>query len=111
MKEDFKKFVRRNPNLAKYVENKKMTWQQFYEMYDLYGEDNEVWNDFKEDNKGNIVDTIKDFLDLFKGIDLKTIQKVLSTTSKAIDAFKSFNTSEKQDNTEYADDKYKYFED
>ena len=51
MKEDFKKFVRRNPNLAKYVENKKMTWQQFYEMYDLYGEDNEVWNDFKEDNQ------------------------------------------------------------
>jgi hypothetical protein len=44
-----------------------MTWQQFYEMYDLYGEDNEVWNDFKEDNKGNIVDTIKDFLDWLAG--------------------------------------------
>ena len=22
-----------------------MSWQKFYELYDLYGEDNNVWND------------------------------------------------------------------
>ena len=37
-KEDFKKFVKKNPRLLRYINNKEMTWQQFYEMYDLYGE-------------------------------------------------------------------------
>ena len=114
MKEDFKNFVRKNPNLAKYVEMKKMTWQQFYELYNLYGEDNIVWNDFKEienTNTTNFVDTIKNFLDLFKGIDLKTLQKALVSASKAIDAFKSFNDSEEKENNNLDDNKYKYFED
>ena len=35
-KEAFKAFVRRNPQLVNFVQNKKMTWQQFYEIYDLY---------------------------------------------------------------------------
>ena len=108
MKEDFKNFVKRNPNLAKYVENKKMTWQQFYELYDLYGENNEVWNDFKD--QSSIVDTLKDLLDLFKGVDLATVQKTLSSIDKAIEAFKGFksDTSARDD---LEDDKYKYFED
>jgi len=113
MKEDFKKFVRKNPNLAKYVENKKMTWQQFYELFDLYGENNSVWDSFKEtgSNNGNVVNTIREFINLFKGIDLETVQNTLSSINKVIDAFKGFNTNEEHKNTQYEDNKYRYFED
>ena len=45
-KEDFKKFVRSHPNLINYVNNGSKTWQQFYEMYDIYGENNSVWKDY-----------------------------------------------------------------
>ena len=38
--EEFKNFVRTKPELIKYVQNGKMTWQKFYELYDLYGTDN-----------------------------------------------------------------------
>ena len=40
-KERFKIFVRNHPVLVNHVRNKKMTWQQFYELYDLYGEETE----------------------------------------------------------------------
>ena len=39
-KENFKNFVRKNPDLADFVLNKKVTWQQLYEIYDMYGENN-----------------------------------------------------------------------
>ena len=41
-KEEFKNFVRKNPTLVNYVNNNEMTWQKFYEMYDMYGESNDV---------------------------------------------------------------------
>ncbi len=109
-KDAFKEFVRKNPHLADYVINNKMTWQQFYEIYDLYGAEDSIWNNFrnKEDNISN--PTIKDILSLIKGIDLKTVQKALTSINKAIDVFKNFNN--KEDNTIYEErPKYKYFED
>ena len=38
-KDDFKEFASKNPSLAKYIENGEMSWQKFYELYDIYGED------------------------------------------------------------------------
>ena len=45
-KESFKMFVRSNPKLLDYVRNNQMTWQKFYEMYDMYGENNSVWDNY-----------------------------------------------------------------
>ena len=45
-KEEFKIFVRENPRLLKYVKNGEMTWQKFYEIYDIYGQDEEAWKDY-----------------------------------------------------------------
>ena len=57
--DSFKMFVRKNPNLIKYVNNNEMTWQKFYEMYDLYGEDNSIWDKYvKEENIDIMHDTI-----------------------------------------------------
>ena len=33
----FKEFVKQNPSLLNHVKEEKMTWQKFYEMYDIYG--------------------------------------------------------------------------
>ena len=103
-KEEFKKFVRNNPNLVNYLINKKMTWQQFYEMFDLYGENSDIWNNFKNDDNNN---SLKDLFSMFKGIDLKSVQKTLLSINKALEAFKSNNV----DNQDIHPDKYKYFED
>lgn len=117
-KEEFKNFVRNHPNLVSFVENKKMTWQQFYELYDLYGEESSVWDKFIQNNNtntssnSNIVNTVKDIIALFKGIDLATVQKALTTADKAIEAFKGLGKKEDNISSNYEErPKYKYFED
>ena len=44
--DDFKSFVKKNPNLVNYVKNDTMSWQKFYELYDLYGEDENIWGEY-----------------------------------------------------------------
>lgn len=120
MKEEFKKFVQRNPHLADYVNSNKMTWQQFYEMFDLYGENNSIWDNFKSNTSNSststlsnigVVSAIKELLSLFKGIDLNTVQKTLTSLDKAIDAFKGFNKDEERNDAYEERPKYRYFED
>lgn len=51
--DNFKSFVRRNPNLITYVREKNTSWQEFYELYDLYGEDPTIWNKYlNKEEKG-----------------------------------------------------------
>lgn len=45
-KEEFKLFVKQHPILLKYVKNGDMTWQKFYEMYDMYGQEDDVWKEY-----------------------------------------------------------------
>ena len=90
--EEFKNFVRTKPELIKYVQNGKMTWQKFYELYDLYGEDNSVWNEYL--NKDTTVNSIKteskksskfsDILDMAKNLDTNKLQDGISSVQKAI---------------------------
>lgn len=95
-KVEFKQFVKNNPNLIKYVNNNEMTWQKFYELYDLYGEDNEIWNKYLNNNANDsgITDNFKSIFDLFKGIDLKTVQKTLNGLDKAIGTFREFSNND-----------------
>lgn len=44
--EEFKKYVKKYPKLINYVKEGKMTWQDFYELYDIYGENDEVWSKY-----------------------------------------------------------------
>ena len=48
-KDEFKEFIKSKPELVDLVKNKKYTWQDFYEVYDLYGNNDDVWNKYKEE--------------------------------------------------------------
>lgn len=90
--DNFKLFVKNNPNLITYVRNNTMSWQKFYELYDLYGEDNNVWNEYL--NKDTTVSTTKteskksnkfsDILDMAKNLDTNKLQDGISSVQKAI---------------------------
>ena len=104
-KDSFKMFVKNNPTLVNYVKNNEMSWQKFYEMYDLYGEEHEIWKSYlnsenttNSNAQSNIFDNFKSIFDLFKGVDLKTVQKTLTGLDKAIGTFKEF-CSTNNDNT------------
>ena len=89
-KEDFKGFVRKNPILAKRVNNNEVTWQKLYEMYNLYGEDNNVWNDYlekKDDVKKVTVTNQKAFnelVNMVKNVDLEKGRHGIEGVKKTI---------------------------
>ena len=50
--EKFKKFASTKPHLKKKVDNKEITWQELYEKYDIYGEDDPIFQE--EETSKNI---------------------------------------------------------
>ena len=46
--DNFKTFVKNHPSFATYIKDGTMTWQKFYELYDMYGESSSIWNEYKD---------------------------------------------------------------
>lgn len=123
-KVEFKEFVKKNPKLIKYVKNDEMTWQKFYEMYELYGEDNEAWKDYlnndseekKELAKGaTIALGLSEFVNWMKNINLDSVQEGIGNIQRVLGVFQDFS---KKDNTTESPKQeykprplYKHFED
>ena len=112
MLNDFKSFVRTMPSLSSYVNNGKMTWQKFYEMYNLYGEDSDVWDKYKKDYTIDNI-SIKEMINSFKNIDMKEVQSGIDSIQKGITLLQDlFNKKTANINTTYESRPlYKYFDD
>ncbi len=102
--EEFKAFVRKNPTLINYVKEGKNTWQEFYELYDLYKEDLSIWNKYlKKETTDNRSFNINNILDYAKNIDATKLQDGITSIQKAIDLFGGMLTkdSPKEENNTY----------
>ena len=114
--EEFKQFVKNNPHLLKYVKNNEMTWQKFYEMYDLYGSDNEVWNDYKEITPTKTetkITGMADVLTWLKAIDLDSLQEGVGSLQRVLGVFQDLSTNDnnKTQNEYRPRPLYRHFED
>lgn len=117
--DDFKIFVKNNPRLIKYVKNDEMTWQKFYEIYDLYGDSEDAWKDFLK------IETVKeaatvaknstptsDFMSWIKGIDLDSVREGVNSLQRVIGVMQDFGNSKQTKTEEYKPRPlYKHFED
>lgn len=84
-KEEFKEFVKTKPELIRHIEDGSMTWQKYYEIYDIYGKDDKAWENYtRKTNPTNVSSSIKTITDMFKNIDVDSIQKHINTAQKAI---------------------------
>lgn len=120
-KEEFKSFVRKNPSLIKYVNNNSMTWQKFYEMYDMYGESNDIWNNYLNTTSNNIVKTntlsssenaFRELINTVKTINLEKVQKGINSLQKTISLVQELGSSNNTTPKEYERRPiYKHFED
>ena len=79
--DNFKKFVSNHPEFVDYVRNNKVTWQSFYELYDIYGEDNKAWSPYLNSSSEGLSENITDKL---KNIDVSSIQEHIKTAQKAL---------------------------
>lgn len=85
-KEEFKEFVRNKPELVEYIKNKDMTMQEFYEIYDVYGDNAEAWKPYERQESispSSVVNSSK-FTDIVKNINVDEIQKHINTAQKAL---------------------------
>lgn len=108
--DEFKEFVKKNPKLIKYVKNEESTWQKFYEIYDLYGEDENAWKDYL-----GVATTTLAATDLFswlKNINLDSIQSGVNNLQKVLGVVQDLKGSEEKVTNEYKPrPMYKHFED
>lgn len=85
-KDEFKVFASKHPELVRYIKNGETTWQNLYEIYDIYGEEESAWQDYlkkEETIKSNDLN-FKSFTDKLKNIDLSSIQEHIGTAQKAL---------------------------
>lgn len=120
-KEEFKGFVKKHPELITHVNNNTMSWQKFYDMYDLYGEDTNVWKNYFQKREepvssSNKTESVKELFNMIKNVDLNSVQKGISGMQKAIGLIQELgigtaaNTNSNVDNYEPRP-MYKNFED
>lgn len=116
-KASFKEFVKKNPILVKYVNDNKMTWQKFYEMYDLYGEDNDIWKTYitnEEKNNTSLPSTLAltDIVAWLKNIDIDKMQESIGSVQRVLGVLEDLGNNKTESKTTYKPRPlYKHFED
>ena len=90
-----------------------MTWQKFYEMYDMYGEEENVWKDYLTTSVG--VGATLGLFDYIKNLDLDSIQSGVNSMQRVISLFQEMSNKNNVNNTNNEEYKprpiYKHFED
>lgn len=109
--DNFKNFIKSNPSFASYIKDDTMTWQKFYELYDMYGEDSPVWDEYKQEKKKS--PTLNDIVNMAKNIDMDKLQNGVNSLSKAVGLFSDLftNKSTSSTNTYKPRAVYRRFED
>ena len=95
-KEEFKQFVKDNPGLVENVRNNKMTWQKYYELYDLFGNDKTKWEPYLgETDRAASKVSLASIAGLLKKVDMNSVQKHVNTAQKAINLFQEISAKPK----------------
>lgn len=117
-KETFKIFARNHPELASQVISNNVSWQKLYELYEIYGEDGAVWNDYITKGISQVSQisnpaTFKDILNMIKNIDLDSVQKGVANLQKTIGLLQDIGVGTARAPTEVYEPRplYQYFED
>jgi hypothetical protein len=110
-KDDFRIFVQSKPHLASYVEDGSMTWQKFYEMYDLYGENNDIWQKYNntEEEKNDL--KTSEFLNFIKNINIEKLQSGMESVSRVLSLVSEIGNKTETKEEYNPRPIYKHFED
>lgn len=118
--DEFKGFVKKNPKLTKFIRDGSMSWQKFYELYDIYGENNDVWKPYLEEEVREAKAaatgfTLADTINFIKNIDLDSIQDGISSIQRVVGVVSDLTSKNKTPTTPKSEYKprplYKHFED
>ncbi|HZG61212.1 MAG TPA: YlbD family protein [Anoxybacillus sp.] len=90
--EQFKQFVKRHPKMIKEVRRGNKTWKEFYEDWYLFGEEDEIWERYKEAKKAE-TSTSESFMSKIvsslKNMDVNNLEKHIASFQEAISAIQN----------------------
>ena len=84
-KSEFKEFVKKYPSFASYVQNKNTTWQELYELWDMYGDDDKVFSRYK-----TVGTDLNNVINGIKNINMDSVKKNLNSIEKGIKLLQDF---------------------
>ncbi len=102
----FKDFVRAHPDLIQHVKTNEMTWQKFYEMYDLYGEEDNIWKPYFNSNddrgesrtiSGAEAIGFNDVVNWLKNIDINAVQSGIDSVQRVVGVLQDFTSKNKEE--------------
>ena len=105
-KTEFKEFVRKYPSFASFVQNKNTTWQELYELWDMYGDDDKVFSRYK-----TVGTDLNDVINGIKNINMDSVKKNLNSIEKGIKLLQDFVKKEDTVSTYEPRPIFKRFED
>ena len=114
---EFKEFVKEKPELIHYVRNGEMTWQKFYEIYDLYGTKTEAWEPYQKKTVSTSSTQANAFgvgelIGWLKSVDLDSVQNGINSMQRVIGVLQDFGNKDGVEKPEYTPRPlYKHFED
>lgn len=89
-KQNFISYARNHPELANYVLNGKVTWQQLYEIYEIYGENNNILEKYTKNNID--LNSFKEVFNVLKKVDLENVQNSINNIQKTIGLIQTIGT-------------------
>ena len=107
MKENFKIFVKNNPKLIDYVKESNKSWQELYEIYSLYGENEEIWDNYLKDNNTGINELVK----MIQKVNLDSVKNTIDSLQKAIGIIQNISGNKKEDEIYEKSKEYKDLDD
>ena len=84
-KSEFKEFVKKYPSFASFVQNRNTTWQELYELWDMYGDDDKVFSRYK-----TVGTDLNNVINGIKNINMDSVKKNLNSIEKGIKLLQDF---------------------
>lgn len=120
-KDAFKSFARGHTELANYVMSGKTNWQKLYELYEIYGENSSIWDDYFSSSSvpsttsdiSTLPNNIRELMQSIKNIDLGSVQKGITNIQKALGLLQDIGLGNSSNNSNTYEPRpmYQHFDD
>ena len=98
-KDNFKKFINLHPEYIDYIKENNISWQKMFELYDIYGENEKVWEKYLSTPSVKDTINIKGLLNTIKNINLDSLEENISSIQKAVGLVEELTKKESEEET------------